>query len=185
MKMVRRRPTRRMQGDNERGFLRKRAQEALRAAERAVAIRERLTKQNPVPLLSLPVSYRALHQHRAGACLGNLTVTAEAVDYRSDDGKDVFHIPIRDIRSVARGMGSLLNHAGRSTADGTGCRLETAQTAWPFDSELRRHDQRLKFCRGRGVAKVALARKLAVRLYGRRREAVAPRPPARESCGVS
>jgi hypothetical protein len=142
-------------------------------------------KRSALPLPPLPASYRALHQHRAGACLGNLTVTAEAVDYRSDDGKDVFHIPIRDIRSVARGMGSLLNHAGRSTADGTGCRLEAAQTAWPFDSELRRHDQRLKFCRGRGVAKVALARKLAVRLYGRRREAVAPRPPARESCGVS
>jgi len=132
MKMVRRRPTRRMQGDNERGFLRKRAQEALRAAERAVAIRERLTKQNPVPLLSLPVSYRALHQHRAGACLGNLTVTAEAVDYRSDDGKDVFHIPIHDIRSVARSMGSLPDALWTIPADFTGCRLEAPGRSYGF-----------------------------------------------------
>jgi len=56
---------------------------------------------------------------------------------------------------------------------------EAAQTASQFDPELRRHYRRLKFRRGSGVAQVALARKLAVRLYWRRREAVAPVPPAR------
>jgi hypothetical protein len=64
---------------------------------------------------------------------------------------------------------------------------EAAQTASQFDSELRRHYQRLKFRRGSGVAKVAIARKLAVRLYWRLREAVAPMPPARMqgSSGIS
>src|SRR5579863_5160267 len=43
--------------------------------------------------------------------------------------------------------------------------VEAAQTAVRFDPELRRNYQRLKFRRTSGVAKVAIARKLAVRLY--------------------
>ena len=43
--------------------------------------------------------------------------------------------------------------------------VEAAQTAARFDPELRRAYQRLKLRRASGVAKVAIARKLAVRLY--------------------
>jgi len=43
--------------------------------------------------------------------------------------------------------------------------VEGAQTAARFDPELRRAYQRLKFRRTSGVAKVAMARRLAVRLY--------------------
>ena len=50
--------------------------------------------------------------------------------------------------------------------------VEAAQTAARFDPELQRDYQRLKFRRGPGVAKVAIARKLAVRLYWKLREAV-------------
>lgn len=58
--------------------------------------------------------------------------------------------------------------------------VEAAQTASRFDPELRRNYERLKFRRGNsGVAKVAIARKLAVRLYWRLREAAQPVPPAR------
>jgi hypothetical protein len=89
-------------------------------------------KRSAVPLPPLPVSYRALHQHRYGACLGNLTVTVEAVDYRSDDGKDVFHIPIHDIRSVARSMGSLPDALWTIPADLTGCRLEAPGRSYGF-----------------------------------------------------
>jgi len=46
-----------------------------------------------------------------------------------------------------------------------GLRVEAAQTAARFDPELRRCYQRLKLRRASGVAKVAMARKLAVRLY--------------------
>lgn len=57
---------------------------------------------------------------------------------------------------------------------------EAAQTASKFDPELRRYYQRLKFRRGHsGVAKVAIARKLAVRLYWKLREAAQSVPPAR------
>jgi hypothetical protein len=50
-------------------------------------------------------------------------------------------------------------------------RGEAAQTASRFDPDLRRVYQRLKFRRGSGVAKVAIAPRLAVRLYWKLREA--------------
>ena len=56
--------------------------------------------------------------------------------------------------------------------------VEAAQTASRYDPELRRDYQRLKFRRGSGVAKIAIARKLAVRLYGKLREQPSPVPPA-------
>lgn len=43
--------------------------------------------------------------------------------------------------------------------------VQAAQTAAQYDPELRRAYQRLKFRRVSGVAKVAIARRLAVRLY--------------------
>jgi len=49
--------------------------------------------------------------------------------------------------------------------------VEAGQTASRMDPELRRDYQRLKFRRGSAVAKVAMARKLAVRLYWKLREA--------------
>jgi len=58
--------------------------------------------------------------------------------------------------------------------------VQAAQTASQSDPELRRYYQRLKFRRGfSGVAKVAIARKLAVRLYWKLREAAQSLPPAR------
>jgi transposase len=56
---------------------------------------------------------------------------------------------------------------------------EAAQTASRFDPELRRDYQRLKYRRGSGVAKVAIARKLAVRLYWMLRDVAQSVPPAR------
>ena len=43
--------------------------------------------------------------------------------------------------------------------------VEAAQTAARFDPELHRAYQRLKSRRNSGVAKVAIARRLAIRLY--------------------
>src|SRR5262252_3963477 len=56
---------------------------------------------------------------------------------------------------------------------------EAAQTAARYDEELRRDYQRLKFRRGTAVAKVAIARKLAVRLYWKLRKQSSIVPPAR------
>lgn len=52
--------------------------------------------------------------------------------------------------------------------------VEAAHTAARFDPELRRMYQRLKHRRGGGVAKVAIARKLAVKLYWMLRELTEP-----------
>jgi transposase len=57
--------------------------------------------------------------------------------------------------------------------------VEAAQTAARYDEELRRDYQRLKFRRGTAVAKVAIARKLAVWLYWKLRKLNSPAPPAR------
>ena len=43
--------------------------------------------------------------------------------------------------------------------------VEAGHTAARFDPQLKRMYQRLKFRRGAAVAKVAIARKLAVRMY--------------------
>ena len=56
---------------------------------------------------------------------------------------------------------------------------EAAQSAALCDPELRRRYQRLKFRRGGNVAKVALARRLAVRLYWTLRQARSPASPVR------
>jgi transposase len=52
--------------------------------------------------------------------------------------------------------------------------VEAAHVASRFDPELRRNYQRLQFRRGSGVAKVAIARKLAVRLYWKLRDGGRP-----------
>ena len=57
--------------------------------------------------------------------------------------------------------------------------VEAAHTASRFQPELRRKYQRLKFRRGSGVAKVAIARTLAVRLYWMLRETARPAQPVR------
>jgi len=57
--------------------------------------------------------------------------------------------------------------------------VEAGQSAAQFDAELRRKYQRLKFRRGGNVAKVALARHLAVRLYWMLRQASSATPPVR------
>jgi transposase len=57
--------------------------------------------------------------------------------------------------------------------------VEAGQSAAVLDDELRRKYQRLRFRRGRNVAKVAVARHLAVRLYWTLRQASSATPPVR------
>ncbi len=57
--------------------------------------------------------------------------------------------------------------------------VEAGQSAAQFDPELRRKYLRLKFRRGANIAKVAIARQLAVRLYWTLRQAREATPPVR------
>jgi len=89
-------------------------------------------KPLPAEPPTLPAQFYAIHQHRAGACSGILTVTADAVDYRSLDGHDVFHIPIAAMRSVSRSMGALPNAAWNLPHQYLGCRVETPERSYGF-----------------------------------------------------
>lgn len=93
-----------------------------------------LMKPLPAPPLQFPQRFYAIHQHAAGACSGVLVVTAEAVDYRSHDGKEVFHIPMQEVKSLSRSMGTAwwTNSPLRTPGDRAGCRLEVPGRSYGF-----------------------------------------------------
>jgi hypothetical protein len=58
------------------------------------------------PLPQLPMQFKVIHKHVSGMCKGLLTVNADSLDYKADDNKDVFHIPLREVNNVSRSSGS-------------------------------------------------------------------------------
>lgn len=94
-----------------------------------------LMKALPAEPPKLPAQFYAIHQHAAGgACSGILTVTAEAIDYRSHDGHDVFHIPIQQVSSLSRSMGTAWWTAKplKTPSDLSACRLEVPGKSYGF-----------------------------------------------------
>ncbi len=93
-------------------------------------------KQVRQPLPALPVKFYAIHQHRAGACSGILTITGAGLEYRSHDGHDVFQIPLEQIRSVSRSMGASAGMYGVPEwgvpPDYTGLRIEVPGRNYGF-----------------------------------------------------
>jgi len=65
------------------------------------AVMKRLTAKLP----DLPVDFKVMHQHRLGYCVGVITVSSEALDYKSEKADDVFHLPIKELKSVSRSWG--------------------------------------------------------------------------------
>lgn len=84
------------------------------------------------PLPPLPVTFFALHQHRAGMCSGMLTVTAEGLDYLADDNTDKFHIPFATMRHVTRGMGALPNITWGLSGEYSGLRIDVPDRNFGF-----------------------------------------------------
>jgi hypothetical protein len=94
-----------------------------------------IMKALPAEPPKLPAQFYAIHQHAAGgACSGMLTVTAEAIDYRSHDGHDVFHIPIQQIHSLSRSMGTAWWTSGplKTPSQYSACRLEVPGKSYGF-----------------------------------------------------
>lgn len=93
-----------------------------------------IMKANATEAPKLPARFHVVHQHAVGACSGILTVTADAIDYRSRDGREVFHIPMAEVRSVSRSMGPAwwtsapLNTPSQYSA----CRLDTPGRSYGF-----------------------------------------------------
>ena len=96
----------------------------------------------------LPVEFEVIHQHRFGRCVGVLTVTAEAVDYRSVHNKDVFHFLIRVFKSVSRSWGPVagMGPSGiNAPTDAMAVRIETPGRAYGFAAYQKEDDNRLSF----------------------------------------
>ena len=110
--------------------------EAVQVAAGATARVFVVMKPLPAPPPKFPVEFYAIHQHRAGACSGILTVTAEGVDYRSHDGHDVFHLPFAEMKSVSRSMGALPSGSmplmWGVPAERAGCRIEAPGRSYGF-----------------------------------------------------
>lgn len=88
------------------------------------------------PLVA-PVTFRGVHQHANGRCIGTLLITRDAVEFKADDGKDVFSIPIASIRNISRSSGERMErmrieHPGDEERKPLACRLETAERAYGF-----------------------------------------------------
>jgi hypothetical protein len=86
-------------------------------------------------LPALPTEFKAIHQHRTGTCVGTLTVSAEALDYKAINDSDRFHIPIAGIKSVARSWGPVAGLAPmgiRAPTDFMAFRIETSGRSYGF-----------------------------------------------------
>ncbi len=83
-------------------------------------------KATSKPLPVLPLTLRAFHQHRAGACSGVLTVAADKLSFKSEDDTDAFEVPLASIRSLTRGMGAGVNVTWGLTGEYSGVRLDTS-----------------------------------------------------------
>jgi hypothetical protein len=82
---------------------------------------------------------------------------------------------VESARVQQRGAGNGSDpSASKATAWRVFCWWRRRNQPSRYDEELRRNYQRLKFRRGTAVAKVAIARKLAVRLYWQLRKRASP-----------
>lgn len=61
-------------------------------------------KPRSVKLPDLPVEFKIVDVGLSRKYEGTLTVSAEALDYKSDNGEHQFHVQVADIKSVVRAM---------------------------------------------------------------------------------
>jgi transposase len=98
-------------------------------------------------------------------------LTVGPVERFPNSGKLVSYLGLNPSEDSSGGRQKLGSISKQGNAMMRWLLVEAGQSAAQFDPQLRRVYQRLKFRRGSKVAKVALARRLAVRLYWRLREA--------------
>lgn len=61
-------------------------------------------KPRSVKLPDLPVTFKVVDAGRREKYVGTLTVSAEALDYKSENGKHDFRVPVATIKSVVRAL---------------------------------------------------------------------------------
>lgn len=92
-------------------------------------------KPTNIQMPELPVTFKAIHQHRLGYCTGELTITSDALDFKAVDDEDKFHIPISNMKSVARSWGPVVGDivSGiNAPTDLMAMRIETSGRSYGF-----------------------------------------------------
>jgi hypothetical protein len=87
------------------------------------------------PLPALPVEFKVMHQHRFGYCVGVLTVSAKALDYKAEKDEDKFQLPIQTLKSVSRSWGPVPGMAPggvNAQTDMMAFRIEAPDRAYGF-----------------------------------------------------
>jgi len=69
-------------------------------------------KPRSVKLPDLPVEFRIVNAGRSSKYVGTLRVSAEAMDYKSDNGAHQFHVPVSSIKSVVRALSPVVGGVG-------------------------------------------------------------------------
>ncbi|HEY9284201.1 MAG TPA: PEGA domain-containing protein [Pyrinomonadaceae bacterium] len=95
-------------------------------------------KPRNIKLPDLPVTFKVIHRHLVESCMGTLTVSADALDYKAENDADGFHIPVATVKSVARSIGPFLarRHSPQEfnvpSAEGLAFRVEAPGRAYTF-----------------------------------------------------
>ena len=119
-----------------------------------------------------PEVVRLMGQKGVGPVTGlAFVLTVGPVERFPNSGRLVSYLGLNPSEDSSGGRQKLGSISKQGNAMMRWLLVEAGQSAAQFDPQLRRVYQRLKFRRGSKVAKVALARRLAVRLYWRLREA--------------
>lgn len=98
-------------------------------------------KARSVKLPDVPVEFKVFHWHRVfrwhetTSCRGTLTVSADALDYKSETNSEQFHIPIATIKSAARSVGPDVGGMpvfDQRSTDKMAFRIETSGRSYTF-----------------------------------------------------
>jgi transposase len=158
-----------------------RRQELLELLDRFDAAVEELDRAVEQQAQSHPAAVRLMEQPGVGPITGlALALAVGPVERFRNSRKLVSYLGLNPRESSSGGKQRLGSISKQGNSLVRWLLVEAAQTASRKDPELRSVYQRLVHRRGRAVAKVAIARKLAVRLYWQLRQAGAqPSPPTR------
>jgi hypothetical protein len=93
-------------------------------------------KPRSMKLPDLPAEFRIVNAGLSRKYEGTLTVSAEALDYKSDNGEHQFHVQVADIKSVVRAMspviGGMVNIKSPNSKELMAIRLEAAGRRYIF-----------------------------------------------------
>jgi hypothetical protein len=93
-------------------------------------------KPRNVKLPDLPVEFMVVDEGRRNEYVGKLTVSAEALDYKSENGAHQFHVPTATIKSVVRALspvvGGMVRFKSPNSKEVMAIRIEASGHTYTF-----------------------------------------------------